>query len=72
MTRPIDQRITDLIRERTGKDFTDETPMTEVMPDSLDLCELVMDIEEIIGADINDDDVEACQTVGDVVKLGRG
>lgn len=72
MTRTIEQRITDLLASRTEVEFTEETPLQEVMPDSLDVCELIMDMEEMIGRDIKDDDVEACQTVGDLIKLGRG
>lgn len=71
MTRTTQQKIHGLIAAHTEVTFDDDTPISGLI-DSLDLCEVIMDMEHMIGADINDDDVEACQTVGDVVKLGRG
>lgn len=37
--------------------------------DSLDVIEVVMAIEEEFGIEIPDDQMEACQTFGDAVKL---
>jgi len=40
--------------------------------DSLDMVELIMALEEVIGKEINDEDVKGLKTVGEVVKFIEG
>lgn len=72
MTRTIEQRITDLMREYTKSDFDTDTPLHEVINGFGDHYDFIMRLEDLLQREIPDDDVEACQTVGDLINLGRG
>ncbi|MBQ6907811.1 MAG: acyl carrier protein, partial [Clostridia bacterium] len=50
-------------------DITTETSFVDdITPDSLDLIELMMALEEEFDIEIDDDDVEKIKTVGDAVR----
>ncbi|MGB3160424.1 acyl carrier protein [Carnobacterium sp.] len=66
------EKIKKIIVERFG---IDEEKVTEEMTfkddlgaDSLDIVELVMELEDVFGTEISDDDAENISSVGDAVK----
>lgn len=69
----IFEKVRDLIAERL--DIADKDSITETSSitddlgaDSLDVVDLVMDIEDEFSVDIPEDEVENIKTVGDIVK----
>ena len=65
------EKIKKIIVERFG---IDEEKVTEEMTfkddlgaDSLDIVELVMELEDVFGTEISDDDAENISSVGDAV-----
>ncbi len=64
-------RIREIIADQTGKnadDITMETNVkTELEADSLDIFQIINDIEDEF--DVKIENLEAIQTVGDVVKI---
>ena len=70
----IFEKVRDLIAERL--DIADKDSITETSSitddlgaDSLDVVDLVMDIEDEFSVDIPEDEVENIKTVGDIVKF---
>ncbi|NDO45702.1 acyl carrier protein [Clostridium sp. MD294] len=65
------ERIKEIIAEQTGKDIAEITPETSVMEDleadSLDLFQIINDIEDEF--DVKIEDTEKIKTVADVVKI---
>jgi len=65
------ERIKEIIAEQTGKDVADIKPETSVMDDldadSLDLFQIINDIEDEF--DVKIEDTEAVKTVADVLKI---
>ncbi|MHC4322494.1 MAG: acyl carrier protein [Planctomycetota bacterium] len=54
---------------KDGKPVTLETSfLNDLGADSLDIVELVMELEDVFDLSISDEDAEKMQTVGDVVK----
>lgn len=51
-----------------GDEITEETQLVD-FADSLDIIEIVMDLEEKLDIEIDDAQVEALNTVADLVKL---
>ena len=67
----IYDRIIKLLAEHTGKDaseFTPETTFESLGIDSLDVMELLMNLEEELGTEIEMGENKV-NTVGDLVKL---
>lgn len=66
------EQIATLIVERFGVEESSVTPemsfTTDLGADSLDVVELVMELEDNFGIQISDDDVEDITTVADIVK----
>jgi acyl carrier protein len=69
----IADRVKKIISEQLGVDLekvTDTVGLTDDLgADSLDLVELTMAFEEEFDIEIPDDEAEAAQTAGDVVRL---
>ncbi|WP_034550465.1 acyl carrier protein [Carnobacterium funditum] len=70
------EKIKKIIVERFG---IDEEKVTEEMTfkddlgaDSLDIVELVMELEDVFGTEISDDDAENISSVGDAVSYING
>ena len=72
----VDNRVMKIIHEKLG------IPMEDIQPekrfkedfgaDSLDLVELIMDMEEEFGMDIADDDAEKIKTVKETIDYIHG
>lgn len=69
----IENRAKDVVRIHLGLDPEKITPAARLAEDlgadSLDSVELVMAMEEEFDISITDEQCEACQTFGDVIKL---
>ena len=67
----IFEKIKAVLAEQTGIDeseITMESTFTEDLNiDSLDMVELVMELEEEYGIEIDEDDADKIKTIGDVV-----
>lgn len=65
-------KVAKIIVERFGVDeekVTNElTFKDDLGADSLDIVELVMELEDVFGTEISDEDAEQIATVGDAVK----
>ena len=71
----IEETVVTAIREIRGthvpEKLTRETNLKE-MADSLDIIEIIMEVEEKLDADVSDADLEDLKTVGDLVTLFEG
>lgn len=73
--RPDDTaaRVRKVIADQLGQDIgavTDDADLyADLGADSLDLVELLMDLEDTFGIQISEDDMEAVKTVGNAVAL---
>ncbi len=72
MTDSVRDRVIKLIAERMDVDpgqITDATHfVNDLQGDSLDLAELVIDLEEEFDLSISDEDAQKMQTVGQAIK----
>ena len=68
----IAKKVIGMVAERMDVDedkITDETHfVNDMQADSLDLAELVIDMEEEFGVQISDEDAQTLQTVGQAIK----
>ena len=68
----IEETVVTAIREIRGthvpEKLTRETNLKE-MADSLDIIEIIMEVEEKLGVDLSDAEIEDLKTVGDLVTL---
>jgi len=66
------ERVKKIIVDRLGVDESEVTPEAsfkdDLGADSLDVVELVMELEEEFDLEISDEDAEKVTTVGEVVK----
>ncbi len=76
-----DQRVREIISEQLVKDIAEVTPdkafIDDLGADSLDIVEMVMEMEEEFGIEIPDEDAEKIKTVQDAItyitkKAGKG
>ncbi len=67
----IQNKIIDIIAERLDKDKASITAESNVVADlgadSLDIAEIMMDLEDAFGVKLEEDNAEGPQTVGDIV-----
>lgn len=65
-------KVAKIIVERFGVDedkvTTELTFKDDLGADSIDIVELVMELEDVFGTEISDEDAEQITTVGDAVK----
>ena len=65
-------KVAKIIVERFGVDedkvTTELTFKDDLGADSLDIVELVMELEDVFGTEISDEDAEQITTLGDAVK----
>lgn len=68
----IMERVKNIIVERLGVDEAEVTPESsfkdDLGADSLDVVELVMELEDEFDLEISDEDAEKITTVGEVVE----
>jgi acyl carrier protein len=71
-TKPVEERVKEIIVEQLGVEENDVTPAAKFIEDlgadSLDTVELVMAFEEEFDLEIPDEDAEKITTVGDAVQ----
>ncbi len=72
MSASLEERVKNLICDQLAVEAEKVTPtasfIEDLGADSLDIVELVMQMEEEFDLDIPDEDAEKMKTVGDVVK----
>ena len=68
----VNERISKIVSERLGVDETEvkkeATFKEDLGADSLDVVELVMELEDEFDLEISDEDAEKIGTVGDVIE----
>ena len=68
----IARKVVNMVAERMDVDeekITDETHfVNDLQADSLDIAELVIDMEEAFGVQISDEDAQKIETVGQAIK----
>ncbi len=68
----IDKVLADILAKRVDISMvTDESVLTELGLDSLDLVEIMLEIEEALGVEFENEEILALRTVGDVKKLSK-
>ncbi len=67
----LEKQVTELIIEQLGVSRDEVSPQASFVDDlgadSLDIVELVMQLEETFDLEISDEDAEKMQTIGDAV-----
>jgi acyl carrier protein len=68
----IRPRLTSILIEILGADpdkISDTTLIEDIAADSLEITQVVMEVEAVFGIEIADKDADTLKTVGDVVAL---
>ena len=72
MTKPVEERVKEIICEQLGVEADEVTPAAKFIEDlgadSLDTVELVMAFEEEFNLEIPDEDAEKIATVGAAIQ----
>lgn len=72
MSEDIVQKVKEIVAERMGVDvdqITDDTHfINDLNADSLDIAELVIDLEENFNIKISDEDAQKLETVGKAIE----
>jgi len=72
VSEDVKERVVNLIAKRMDVEpdqITDETHfINDLQSDSLDMAELVIDLEEEFGVSISDEDAQKIETVGQAIK----
>ena len=72
MSDDVVQRVKELVAERMGVDeeqITEDTHfVNDLQSDSLDMAELVIDLEEEFDMSISDEEAQEIETVGEAVE----
>ena len=72
MTKPVEERVKEIICEQLGVESDEVTPAAKFIEDlgadSLDTVELVMAFEEEFNLEIPDEDAEKIATVGAAIQ----
>ena len=67
----ISKKVVGMVAERFDEDeskITDDTHFeNDLQADSLDTAELVIDLEEVFGIQISDEDAQKIRTVGEAI-----
>lgn len=67
----VKTKVIEIIAERLSKDSGGITEQSNVVADlgadSLDIAEIMMDLEDAFGIKLEDDQAEGPQTVGDII-----
>ncbi|HEX7102990.1 MAG TPA: acyl carrier protein [Nitrolancea sp.] len=73
MSSSVFERVQSVVSEQLGVDLEKVTPEAEFVQDlnadSLDLVELIMQLEEEFGVEISDEQAESIVTVGDAFEF---
>ena len=73
MSSSVFERVQNVVSEQLGVDLEKVTPEAEFVQDlnadSLDLVELIMQLEEEFGVEISDEQAESIVTVGDAYEF---
>ena len=76
MSDDIQSKVIDIIAERLGKEADSITETSNIIADlgadSLDIAEVMMDLEDEFGVKLDEDNAEGPATVGDLVKFIQG
>lgn len=76
MTKPIEERVKEIICEQLGVEEEEVTPnakfIEDLGADSLDTVELVMAFEEEFDLEIPDEEAEKITTVGEAIQYIKG
>ena len=73
--KEIFDRIVTIIQERQGEDFVVTESLSlkdDLDEDSVDLLEFILTLEDEFNIEINDEEIDQLQSVGDVVKIIQG
>ncbi len=62
-------KVFDIIKKRTDKKFNNSTEIKLLGLDSLDLVELVMEIEDALNIKIPDEELTNIKTIDDLFKI---
>ena len=72
MSETIKDKVVNLVAERMGVEpdqITEETHfVNDLQSDSLDMAELVIDLEEAFDLSISDEEAQKIETVGQAIK----
>ena len=72
----IQNKVIEIIAERLGKEADGITPESNVVADlgadSLDIAEIMMDLEDAFGIKLEDENAEGPKTVGDIINYIQG
>lgn len=66
------ERIREIVAEVTGvalDELSDDTPLEQLLCDSLDLLELTVALEEEYDIAIKDEHLQKCENIGELISL---